>query len=652
MIMVIAESINLVFPHLLSTVITLVVVLSVIWVFIAVRSKAKELDVLEQRIPDAARYEDLSRRLEEAEDEWNLWQDEMTEAKSAIAEAKRAKEWLEENGLRVQEMEANEAQARKIETELEEMQRRYNEQLERDSDLRKEHERLSFEVDRFQKQAEELEPKVSSLQQQHANLERDVGNLIGERDKLERDLKEQKQRIDELHEESNRLAHVRDGFNHEIGELRNTKTNLAGQVAGLEHDVEVLLGQTGRRQEGLEDLWKPVLRPDHFSDYSLADEGDSLSRVRDYLKASGLYFSDRALLAFHTSLKVSELSPIVVLAGLSGTGKSELPRRYAEAIGMHFLNLAVQPRWDSPQDMFGFYNYMEARYRATELSRALVQMDPYFEREGRGWQYPDEWKPFSLCSQLLLVLLDEMNLARVEYYFSEFLSRLEMRRGIKDPDNDNHRRIAEIPLEVRAGSDSDSFLHLWVGGNVLFVGTMNEDETTQTLSDKVVDRANVIRFGRPKKLSRERYSEPQNPSELALSAEQWQAWIVPPENLDPVTSGQVDDWIERLNRIMDGIRRPFAYRTHQGMRAYVANYPLRGHGVQWAMADQIEQKILPKFRGLDPNDSVVAESIEELCRLVEELNDEQLVAAIEQSKGTGEHLFTWQGVDRYEADGD
>ena len=110
-----------------------------------------------------------------------------------------------------------------------------------------------------------------------------------------------------------------------------------------------------------------------------------LEAAQACLEGHGLRFNDRVLRAFHTSLKVADVSPLVVLAGISGTGKSELPRRYAEAMGIQFLNIAVQPRWDSPQDMFGFYNYLEGRYRATELARALVQMDPFPEEEGRGW---------------------------------------------------------------------------------------------------------------------------------------------------------------------------------------------------------------------------------------------------------------------------
>ena len=101
-------------------------------------------------------------------------------------------------------------------------------------------------------------------------------------------------------------------------------------------------------------------------------------------------------------------------------------------MGIHKLVMPVQPRWDSPQDLFGFYNYMERKYKATELSRCLVRMDPY---NFQAYNFDKE-----LHSHLLLILLDEMNLARTEYYFSEFLSRLELRRTV-DRHNINSRNV-------------------------------------------------------------------------------------------------------------------------------------------------------------------------------------------------------------------
>ena len=139
-------------------------------------------------------------------------------------------------------------------------------------------------------------------------------------------------------------------------------------------------------------------------------------------------------------------------------------------MGINFLNVPIQPRWDSPQDMFGFYNYLENKYRATELSRALIQMDRFWNVGGRGWQgCPRDWQDKTLSEQMLLVLVDEMNLARVEYYFSEFLSRLEVRPNIRKDDTVD-REKAEIPLEIGMTTEeknSSPIMRLFVDTNVL-----------------------------------------------------------------------------------------------------------------------------------------------------------------------------------------
>jgi len=401
------------------------------------------------------------------------------------------------------------------------------------------------------------------------------------------------------------------------------------------------------------ELWVPWFKTQSHKTLPGGDEMEQLETVRDYMGHCGLVFSDRVLKAFHTSLKVSDISPLVVLAGISGTGKSELPRRYAEAMNIHFLNMAVQPRWDSPQDMFGFFNYLEGRFRATPLGQALIQMDPYHYIPDRGWDQPKDWaKKHSLADQMLLVLLDEMNLARIEYYFSEFLSRLETRRGI-DPKKAADRRKAEIGLDVGSSSDGNSTMQLFVGTNVLFVGTMNEDETTQTLSDKVVDRANVLRFGSPRNLRREVGSngKPLGMPDSRLSHKTWESWCN--RELPDDVSRKVNDWIAKLNEALTAIRRPFAHRTSLAIRNYVANYPgLREDdtALHHAMSDQLEQKILPKFRGEDPSDPHVRRALNTLLEILSELKDEQLVNAINESNRDRERQFIWMGIDRCEKD--
>ena len=122
---------------------------------------------------------------------------------------------------------------------------------------------------------------------------------------------------------------------------------------------------------------------------------------------------------------------------------------------------------------------MEHRYKATELARALRQMDVKYHPAQEGTS------DFIIQNGMLLVLLDEMNLARVEYYFSELLSKLEMRSRAQLDDEKMYERSS---IQVQAGSlkdgDEDQNRPLFVGYNVVFVGTMNEDESTQALSIK------------------------------------------------------------------------------------------------------------------------------------------------------------------------
>jgi hypothetical protein len=401
--------------------------------------------------------------------------------------------------------------------------------------------------------------------------------------------------------------------------------------------------QAAESDEKYRDLWEPVLRERDFPGEGAApSEIAALDETRTYLKNCGLEYPDRAVNAFHTCLKVNGISPLTVLAGISGTGKSELPRRYAEGMGMHFLPVPVQPRWDSPQDLFGFYNYVEGRYKATELARALVQMESYNQDD-----YPESVK--SLNGRMLMVLLDEMNLARVEYYFSEFLSKLETRRGIKHS-KPGSRQKAEIAFEMGALSEGEKHLHIFPDQNILFTGTMNEDETTMALSDKVLDRANVLRFGRPRSLARSQGHEANKAvaTSRALSASEWLEWYrEPSDTLDNDTRGRLAEWTKQLNDALAKVRRPFGHRASLAIETYVANYPATGalrlmHG----FSDQLEQRIMPKLRGLDTADPSTIEALDIIESLIKAADDRTLLDAFRTNRS--EDLFLWGGIDRSE----
>lgn len=378
-----------------------------------------------------------------------------------------------------------------------------------------------------------------------------------------------------------------------------------------------------------------VLKDKPTLNKGVASEIGLLEEFKEYLESKEYYFSSSVIKAFHTSLKIQNISPLTVLAGISGTGKTLLPSMYANFFGIYQLMMPVQPRWDSPQDLLGFYNYLEKKYQATELAQSLVCFD--------GTKIKDKKDVSFLKDRMMMVLLDEMNLARTEYYFSEFLSRLEMRRTV-DEDNLEQRKKAEILIDNKFGS-------VWVPSNVLFVGTMNEDESTQTLSDKVLDRTNLLRFGKPRQFNFDnRTSGNKTTCEDQygiLTKSIWDKWV----NLkvdNKIVTKEFEDKIDKLNEAMSIIGKPFGYRVSDAIRLYLSNYPSeRRTDTNSAFADQIEQKIMPKLRGCDLQNENTRKCIEIIREIIDSLQDDELTDAFDKASDAQRHeMFIWQGISR------
>ena len=333
----------------------------------------------------------------------------------------------------------------------------------------------------------------------------------------------------------------------------------------------------------------------------IVDEIKWLNKIKNSFKEVGFKFSDRLLYAFHTSLKVGDWNPLTVLAGVSGTGKSELPRLYSRYGGINFLPLAVQSNWDSPYSLFGYYNSLEGKFNATSLLKVLYQA----QEDAKN----------SISDYLTIVLLDEMNLAHVELYFSELLSKLELLRGSED-----------VKLEIDIAEKSPYEIKL--NKNVIWVGTMNEDETTKSLSDKVIDRSNLINFPRPNKfVSRNELKELEEAPKL--KRELWESWkwndvknmlmqneTTKEENIKIITDfeDKVDDLKEKMEEINGYLKfsgRAIGHRVWQSIENYIRNYPLvlesirnrnseeLKKAIQIAFEDALVQKLMPKLKGLE-----------------------------------------------------
>lgn len=496
-------------------------------------------------------------------------------------------------------------------------------------------EQISWDVRSKEAESQKLGGQVKQLEKQKEEKEKELTGCKEELRKVKAELSQEKAShgqhtaaVTALKLKKEELDKEIKDLNTEINRLKDTRNSVNAEVSSLQYELSGLEGKEKAHEKKWEDLDRKIttINIAHPKKY---DEENWLEEFEDNLKACEFKFSSRLLKAFHTGLKVADCSPMVVLSGISGTGKSLLPELYAHAIGMNFLQVSVQPRWDSPQDMLGFYNYMEHRYKATELSRLLWQSDRF--------NNPEAAKNNPAMN---LILLDEMNLARVEYYFSDMLSKLEVRRGL-DPKDVSKRRAAEIVLESSAAGGTENMRRIFIGSNNLFVGTMNEDESTQALSDKVKDRANVLRFGRPKDLGGESADEGTFFKKYAvrmMTEEMWKSWMVPPGGAG---ISSLERQMNELNSILSLLNRPFAHRMWNTVKSYVEQYPGKKED---AWIDQIEMKILPKLSGLDMAEPTIAQNMNELGQSLQKLNDHLLDAAF--SAATSRDFFTWQGIDR------
>jgi len=605
------------------------------------KEKRNEIKALNDKITEQMLKKDSL--VEEINDKKSKLDKLNTALKNAESEAQHVFEAIDEEKHRLEMLKK---ENEKIQHKIDEKRRRIDDFIEKATERSIQDDSLAREIDRKQIKIHELENTLTNMEALQDKTESKLEKISDQLSEVKQDLKDTKDELAIQQRFEDEAALNVQKYQREVDRLKSDEAVLKSSIKALEVLAKQLNKQldhqdadTTANEEKYRDLWHPVSFPDLSPVTGSPDERELLKNTADYIKGQKLHFHERVLYAFHTALKISDISPITVLAGISGTGKSELPLRYAEGMGIHSIILPVQPRWDSPQDLFGFYNYLEGRYKATELARAMVQFELY---NRASWPLPKEWD-HNRSDRMLLVLLDEMNLARVEYYFSEFLSRLETRRGI-NLNGDKERAKAEISLEMGSLHEGEKPIRLFPGQNILFAGTMNEDETTQALSDKVLDRACVMRFGRPKKITEKIVAPEKKSAKNGLTYDQWDSWLN--GNLSSPEQDQVNEWINELNDAMEELHRPFAYRVALSIQSYIAKYPAWvSNRIQIAMADQIEQKIMPKLRGIEIDGT--EQPRKKILSIIDQCKDTDLLDAFKKGSD-GQQIFIWRGLDRTE----
>lgn len=186
--------------------------------------------------------------------------------------------------------------------------------------------------------------------------------------------------------------------------------------------------------------------------------------LQNYLSTScELYYSLDDLAMYVSAILTT---PLTILEGVSGTGKSSLPRYFSKFIGETAYFESIQMTYKDRDDLLGYYNDFTGVYHETEFLKRL------YEATYRA-------------NHFNIMVLDEMNISRIEYYFADFLSVMEF----PEPDRKIHLMNIQGDAPAHLGKGD-----LQITPNTRFVGTANTDDSTFAITDKVIDRAIVLDF--------------------------------------------------------------------------------------------------------------------------------------------------------------
>ena len=278
----------------------------------------------------------------------------------------------------------------------------------------------------------------------------------------------------------------------------------------------------------------------------------------------GLYYDLDMMRHFVASMGTARM---LILQGISGTGKTSLAYAFGQFVDNPSTVVSVQPAWRERTELYGYFNEFSKKYSETDFLRTVYEANYYKDPH--------------------VVILDEMNIARVEYYFAEMLSILEMPR--------KEERIMDI---VSATWDNDPCLirdgKVQISDNVWFIGTINNDDSTFAVADKVYDRAIPIDLD-----SRADPFECEPASTIRISMDRLTELFDEAKQLYPMSDESLDK-LEKLNDyLIQNFRLAFGNRIMKQIRDYVPCYVACGGKEKDAIDFIVAKKVLRKFESLN-----------------------------------------------------
>ncbi len=308
-------------------------------------------------------------------------------------------------------------------------------------------------------------------------------------------------------------------------------------------------------------------------------------RFRGYLAnrpTHPLYYDETTIRTFIAGFASSRL---MILEGLSGTGKSSMPRAFADFMGSETIEVPVQSSWKDRNDLLGFYNDFKKQYKETEFLKALYKAthDP---------------------NNIYIIVLDEMNLSRIEYYFADLLSVLE-KPNTEDWKIELISDYASITQSTKAWPKLIHEGKLQISDNTWFVGTANKDDSTFIITDKVYDRSVVLNFDKKGEFEKVDKSLP-----ITMNNTDFQSLLLQASRFaDKSAEARYREMLKYLDgTVKDLFQITFGNRIANQLDKFVPVYIACGGTVDESIDIMFSRKVLRKLEGL--NDESTKENLD------------------------------------------
>lgn len=347
----------------------------------------------------------------------------------------------------------------------------------------------------------------------------------------------------------------------------------------IPENIDNLEKDTNNEPKEIDELEAAISKKLSNLEDSTFESKNVVDYIYNYIASKGYEYRKDIIKNLYLSLKTK---PFVILYGISGTGKSKLVELFAEAIGASredetYNLIPVRPDWSDASELIGYRN-IEGKFQPGILTNIIKNAVKHKEI------------PYFVC-------LDEMNLARVEYYFSDILSIMETRDKVAG----EVKTDKLIRKELFAGDLEavESFEDLYIPENLYIIGTVNMDETTFPFSKKVLDRANTIEFNEVDldfDFDRDGNVEAAKIYSNKLLCSEYIK--IAQCRVKKDTAKDVIDELKVINGILEKCDMQFAYRVRDEVVFYVI-YAVHEEIMDFgkALDYAIKQKILPRIGG-------------------------------------------------------